>query len=94
MTIRSGGAVGMDANGGIRTVWMSDDRVHGYADHYRAIHRAATRCRIWPRGSRTWTAPPGRIGVEMDNYYFSAKAFAVMQAELGDATFVDSTAIW
>jgi ectoine hydrolase len=34
-----------------------------------------------------------RIGVEMDNYYFSAKAYAVLQAELPNASFHDVTAL-
>ncbi len=81
-----------DANGGVRTVWMSDDRVQGYADHYvqstvrHPMQDLASRLKDLGRAT-------GRIGVEMDNYYFSAKAFAVMQAELGDATFVDATAL-
>ncbi|STW80978.1 ectoine utilization protein EutD [Klebsiella michiganensis] len=33
------------------------------------------------------------IGVEMDNYYFSAKAFASLQAHLPAARFVDATAL-
>src|SRR3546814_8471670 len=32
-----------------------------------------------------------RIGVEMDNYYFSAKAFAVLQERLPNAAFHDAT---
>ncbi len=81
-----------DANGGVRTVWMADDRVHGYADHFvqstvrHPMQDLAARLKDLGRAK-------GRIGVEMDNYYFSAKAFAVMQAELGDATFVDATAL-
>jgi len=80
----------MDANGGFRTVWMSDDRVLGYDDRYvqsttcHPMQDLAARLRDMGRDK-------GRIGIEMDNYYFSAKAFEVMQAEMGDATFVDAT---
>ena len=80
----------MDANGGFRTVWMSDDRVLGYDDRYvqsttcHPMQDLAARLRDMGRAT-------GRIGIEMDNYYFSAKAFEVMQAEMGDATFVDAT---
>ena len=35
----------------------------------------------------------GRIGVEMDNYYFSAAAFASMQRHLPNATFKDATGL-
>lgn len=81
-----------DANGAVRTVWMGDERVFGYADHFvqsttrHPMQDLAARLRDMGRAT-------GRIGVEMDNYYFSAKAYAVMQAELGDATFVDATAL-
>ncbi|WP_299846837.1 M24 family metallopeptidase [uncultured Roseovarius sp.] len=80
----------MDANGGLRTVWMSDDRVLGYDDSYvqsttsHPMQDLAARLKAMGRHT-------GRIGVEMDNYYFSAKAFEVMQTELGDARFVDAT---
>jgi len=81
-----------DANGGVRTVWMTDDRVMGYADNYvqsterHPMQDLAERLRGMGVHNK-------RIGVEMDNYYFSAKAFAVLQAELPDATFVDATAL-
>ncbi|WP_272002235.1 M24 family metallopeptidase [Roseovarius sp. ZX-A-9] len=81
-----------DANGGVRTVWMSDDRVMGYLDHFvqstvrHPMQDLAARLKDMGRGS-------ARIGVEMDNYYFSAKAYAVLEAELGDATFSDATAL-
>lgn len=81
-----------DANGGVRTVWMDDGRVWGYADHYvqstirHPMQDLAARLRDMGQGTK-------RIGVEMDNYYFSAKAYEVLQAELGDATFVDATAL-
>ncbi|MCB2120116.1 MAG: M24 family metallopeptidase, partial [Rhodobacteraceae bacterium] len=34
-----------------------------------------------------------RIGVEMENYYYSAKAHAVLAGELPDATLADATAL-
>ena len=81
-----------DANGGRRTVWMTDDRVMGYADNYvqsterHPMQDLAERLRGMGMQDK-------RIGVEMDNYYFSAKAYAVLRAELPDATFVDATAL-
>ena len=82
----------MDANGGIRTVWMEDDRVWGYDDRYiqttlcHPMEDLAQRLKDLGLGS-------ARIGVEMDNYYFSAKAYEVLKAELPDATFIDATAL-
>jgi len=83
---------GQDANGARRTVWMGDDKVFGYPDHLvqspdsHPMQDLATHL-------RDMTDDSARIGVEMDNYYFSAKAFAVLGDELGAARFVDATAL-
>lgn len=83
---------GQDANGAMRTVWMGDDHIFGYGDHlvqsdeYHPMSDLAAHI-------RDMGYEKARIGVEMDNYYFSAKAFAVLVAELGDARLVDATAL-
>lgn len=81
-----------DTNGGRGTVWMEDAQVQGYSDHYvqnpveHPMEDLAKRLRDLGHGK-------ARIGVEMENYYYSAKAHAVLTAELPDATFVDATAL-
>lgn len=81
-----------DANGARRTVWMDDDCVFAYADTYvqSATHHPmqdlATRLKDLGHGT-------ARLGVEMDNYYFSAKAYTTLLAELPSATIVDATAM-
>jgi len=81
-----------DANGAYRTVWMSEDRVHGYDDSYiqspvrHAMQDLAERLRDLGHGA-------GRIGVELENYYFSAKAYLTLREALPEATFVDATAL-
>ncbi|MEC3860797.1 ectoine hydrolase DoeA [Mesobacterium sp. TK19101] len=81
-----------DANGAMRTVWMDDDRVWGYADNFvqsterHPMQDLAQRLADMGHGG-------GRIGVEMDNYYFSAKAFATLTAALPNARFTDATAL-
>ena len=81
-----------DTNGGRRTVWMEDDCVQGYSDHYvqnpaeHPMEDLAARLRDLGHSA-------GRIGVEMENYYYSAKAHAVLVAELPEAAFVDATAL-
>jgi ectoine hydrolase len=81
-----------DANGGVRTVWMTDDRVIGYADNYvQSTDRHPMQDlaeRLHGMGLST-----KRIGVEMDNYYFSAKAMQVLREELPEATFLDVTGL-
>lgn len=81
-----------DANGAMRTVWMEDDRIWGYADTFvQSTERHPMQDlaqRLTDTGHGT-----GRIGVEMDNYYFSAKAFATLTGGLPDARFADATAL-
>jgi len=81
-----------DANGAMRTVWMEDDRIWGYADTFvQSTERHPMQDlaqRLTDTGHGT-----GRIGVEMDNYYFSAKAFATLTGGLPNARFADATAL-
>lgn len=81
-----------DANGAVRTVWMSDEHVAWYPDHFvqsRTCHPMEMLAAIIrDRGYGT-----ARIGVELENYYFSAKAYLVLQRELPDAVLVDATAL-
>lgn len=83
---------GQDANGAYRTVWMDRDCVTSYADNYV---QSTVRHPMQDLAARIRDAGYGanRIGVEMDNYYFSAKAYTTMLAELPDATLVDATAL-
>lgn len=80
-----------DTNGARRTVWMTDENIDGYADNYvQSTERHPMQDlakRLSERGAGAC------IGVEMDNYYFSAKAFASLQKELPDKRFIDATAL-
>ncbi|MCB1739306.1 MAG: aminopeptidase P family N-terminal domain-containing protein, partial [Gammaproteobacteria bacterium] len=81
-----------DANGAVRTVYMDDSRVAWYPDHYvqstlcHPMELLAAMIRDRGYGHK-------RIGLELENYYFSAKAFLVLQHELPDASLVDATAL-
>ncbi len=83
---------GQDANGALRTVWMPEDRIFGYADTYvQATDRHPMQdlaSRLRDRGFAS-----AHIGVEMDNYYYSAKAHEALTASLPDARFFDATAL-
>ena len=83
---------GQDANGAIRTVWMSDDRVIGYADNFV---QSTVRHPMQDLASilREKGYANKRIGLELENYYFSAKAYLVLREELPQAEFVDATAL-
>ncbi|MBO9452790.1 M24 family metallopeptidase [Tropicibacter sp. R16_0] len=82
----------MDALGGRRTCWMSDDNIHGYADNYV---QSTVRHPMQDLAGhiRRLGLDTARIGVEMENYYYSAKAHAVLVAELPNAAIQDATAL-
>jgi ectoine hydrolase len=81
-----------DANGGVRTVWMTDDRVIGYPDNYVQSTERHPMQDLAERLTGMGLADK-RIGVEMDNYYFSARAMDVLRTELPEASFIDVTAL-
>ena len=87
----------MDAVGATLTCWMDADNIVGYPDHFvmstvrHPMQHLATLLR--ERG-----LAGGRIGVELENYYYSAKAHAVLEAELArdgpdGAELADATAL-
>lgn len=83
---------GQDANGALRTVWMGDAQVRGYPDNYVQSterhpmqHLSGILFELGLAGAR--------IGVEMENYYFSAKAYVTLCETLPDAQIVDATAL-
>lgn len=81
-----------DANGADRTVWMSGEHVAWYPDHYvqsPVRHPMETLAAI----IRDRGYVGKRIGLELDNYYFSAKAFLTLQKELPNATLADATGL-
>jgi len=83
----------MDAGGAKRTVWMSHDNIEGYPDHYVQspqrhpmdwLAREVLPARGWDKLT---------MGVEMDNYWFSAAAFASLQKHLPKVQFADTTGL-
>jgi ectoine hydrolase len=81
-----------DANGAVRTVWMGDDRVIGYADNYVQSTDRHPMDDLAQRlvGMGLGTA---RLGVELENYYFSARAYMALHDALPGATIIDATAL-
>lgn len=82
----------MDSLGALRTCWITKDTIHGYADNFvqsTVRHPMQDLARIL-----TALGLAGkRIGVELENYYYSAKAHAVLSAELPNAALIDTTAL-
>ena len=82
----------MDANGAKRTVFMSHDDIVGYADHYvQSTERHPMDRLSEVIEERGWGG--SCIGVEMDNYYFSAAAHRSLETHLREATLLDATGL-
>ena len=82
----------MDANGAKRTVFMPHDDIVGYPDHFvQSTERHPMDCLSEVVAARGWDE--SRIGVEMDNYYFSAAAYRSLETHLRRATLLDATGL-
>jgi len=81
-----------DANGARRTVYMEEARIVGYPDDYVQSNERHPHQHL---GELLADGGVGsnRIGVELDNYYYSAAAHAHLTAALPEASFVDVTGL-
>lgn len=83
---------GQDANGAKRTCHMGHDNIVGYKDHYvQSTERHPMDFLATVIQQRGLDRRP--IGVEMDNYWFSAAAFASLQKHLPNVAFSDATGL-
>ncbi|WP_026689690.1 M24 family metallopeptidase [Alteribacter aurantiacus] len=77
----------MDAPAAKVTTWMTEDHIIGYPDvfvHSNTLHPMQfIGDFLHKKGMQA-----NRIGVEMDHYYFSAKAFEELKRSLPDAQFL------
>ena len=81
-----------DANGARRTAYLAPDNILFYEDHYvQSTERHPMDRLSEVLVARGWDGLS--IGVEMDNYWFSAAAFAALQRHLPNARFTDATAL-
>ena len=83
---------GMDALGARRTVFMEDDCIRGYDDSYVQNPEKHPMEDLSALLSEMGLEN-ARIGVEMDNYYYSARAHDTLKTKLPKATFMDATAL-
>lgn len=80
----------MDAVGAQFTVFMDESRIIPYPDEYVASReRHPIQYLARTIKDRGWGA--ARVGVEMDDYYYTARWHEILTAELGDARFKDAT---
>ncbi|MGB3771018.1 MAG: Xaa-Pro peptidase family protein [Rhodococcus sp. (in: high G+C Gram-positive bacteria)] len=83
----------MDAHGASHTTWLPDDQVHGYPE--TLVQRPDTHPFVWVADTlRSLNLvnnfDHGQVGLEMDSYYFSPKAFEALVKCLPEYHFVDS----
>jgi Xaa-Pro dipeptidase len=82
----------MDAAGGVLTAWMKPENVIGFPeDHVQQPDRHPMDWIADWIGKKGWGR--GNIGIEMEAYYYSAKAHARLTAGLPNATFHDASLI-
>ncbi|KGJ16065.1 ectoine hydrolase DoeA [Paracoccus sanguinis] len=83
---------GMDAVGARFTAWIGEESIIGYPDDYvmnPAKHPMELLAQILT--DRGWGRP--RVGVEMDNYWYTARSHAALAAGLPDARLSDTTGL-
>ncbi len=82
---------GQDANGAKRTTWLSHRNIVGYADHYVQSTERHPMDRL-AEVLKACCLDKGVIGVELDNYWFTA-AYLALQSQLPNARLADGTAL-
>jgi Xaa-Pro dipeptidase len=79
-----------DANGAKFCTWLDENHILSYSDDYvqsktkHPMDFVADRLRSWGHTAR-------HIGVDMDNYYFTARCYERLKAGLPDSIFHDTT---
>jgi ectoine hydrolase len=82
----------MDMLGGRRTCWMDHSNIIGYGDHF-IQSTSAHPMEDLAKQLKSRGFSLSRIGVEMENYYYSAKAHSILLEELPNAKIQDATAL-
>ncbi len=83
---------GIDAPGAVRTTYLDENNILSYLDHFvqsDVCHPMDDLSRVLVEKK----LDKGTIGVEMENYYFSAAAFLSLKKHLADANLIDATAL-
>lgn len=79
----------LDANGAKTTTWLSEENIIPYPDYY--VHSTIQHPMDFIADCLKKIGHGKKyIGVEMDNYYFTAKAYHQLQKHLCYATFKDA----
>lgn len=79
-----------DSNGARITTWLDEEHIHGYPDFY--VQSRYTHTMVYVANLiKEFKYENKNIGVEMDNYWYSAKSMNVLRQELPCAVFKDAT---
>ncbi|MFW6223786.1 MAG: M24 family metallopeptidase [Spirochaetota bacterium] len=77
-----------DANGARLTTWLAEESIVGYPDEY--VQSRYTHTMVFVAGLLRERGLAGRsLGVEMDNYWFSARMLLTLQEELPGTRILD-----
>ncbi len=81
----------MDANGARATTWLAEENVRAYSDDH--VHSPVDLHPMDYLASvlEDLEVDTGRIGLEMDASYFTAKSYTRLRSALPEATFDDAT---
>ena len=79
-----------DVKGAQLTSYLDDDHIHGYADDYV---QAVDRHPMQDLAGLLLGMEARSVGVEMDNYYFSAAAWETLRREISQVRFLDATGL-
>ena len=82
----------MDAVGAQRTTYLTHDNIAGYDDTY-VQNPAKHPMKDLSKLIKARGLSASRIGLEMDNYYFTASAFLSLQENLKTVKFSDTTGL-
>ena len=79
-----------DSNGARITTWLPDDCIYGYPDEY--VQSRYTHTMRWVADLlRNKGLDKKHFGLEMDGYWFNAKMYVTLLAELPEAVLMDGT---
>ena len=81
MINHTGSGASRDSNGARITTWLDEEHIHGYPDFY--VQSRYTHTMVYVANLiKELKYENKNIGVEMDNYWYSAKSMNVLHQEL------------
>lgn len=79
-----------DSNGARITTWLSEQSINGYSDEY--VQSRYTHTMVFVAGLLREAGWERRVlGLEMDNYWFSARMLLTLQEEIAELRVKDAT---